>query len=498
MIAGKRLLVVDDEAVVCQSCARIFSDRGLQIDTSTSSEEGLQMASDHPYNAILLDIQMPHIDGIEFLEKLREDNPATPVVIITGYSSIPSAAAAMRLGANDYISKPFTPDEIIKAVERILQEDDEIAEPETDLYPTKEGQSKANVPSSPDLVSPFDLTEDSEYENAVEDIRFYKDAWVKTQCQNTARVGAFLSPTEARSFQSASLPRVGDMIYQGLPLAQFYDAHQNVKVVYSPLSGRVVATNPHLYTHPAAGWNHPCQDAWIAVIQPTQFSLDVQQCKARNAILLTRTEQWYEETRILEHLACRVSTVETYEELIEKIQANNASLVFLDAASYGISGPGIVRKLKVSHPNVKTVVVQDLDNIRETDYRIAAPFYYAMNPFQDGEILDIVNAAFQEERKTIPYSHGSEYLPKRINHIKITNRKGENISLFSSSNLLVRHQGVGWEVIESILHQGYPLHVNLTSQDSLEEEMRNELQVSEKVFFLESSDAGRIPGSMMK
>src|SRR5208283_1788096 len=120
MADDRTLLVVDDEEVVCQACRRIFSRQGFQVEVNTDARQGLSWATEKDYSIILLDIKMPNIDGIEFLKKLREKRPDVPVLIITGYPSIPNASAAMRLGACDYVTKPFTSEEITWAVQRVL------------------------------------------------------------------------------------------------------------------------------------------------------------------------------------------------------------------------------------------------------------------------------------------------------------------------------------------------------------------------------------------
>jgi len=116
----RTLLVVDDEEVVCRSCRRIFTPQGFQVTTSSDAREGLSLAAEHDFAAILLDIKMPTMDGIQFLEELRKTKPDVPVVFVTGYPSISSAASATRLGAADYVTKPFTPEEITQAVQRLL------------------------------------------------------------------------------------------------------------------------------------------------------------------------------------------------------------------------------------------------------------------------------------------------------------------------------------------------------------------------------------------
>jgi len=116
-----RILVIDDEAVVCFSCARILSSEGYQVDCKQRSEEGLKEALTGEYDIILLDLVMPDITGLEILEQLKTAGVPSEVVIITGYSTIQTAVEAMKLGATDYVSKPFTPDELRLIVRKVLE-----------------------------------------------------------------------------------------------------------------------------------------------------------------------------------------------------------------------------------------------------------------------------------------------------------------------------------------------------------------------------------------
>jgi sulfhydrogenase subunit beta (sulfur reductase) len=122
MVDAPRLLVVDDEEVICQGCRRIFSPEGFQVDTSSDPREGLSLAAEKDYAAVLLDFKMPVMDGVQFLQELRKVRPDVPVIFITGYPSVPNAASAMRLGAADYVTKPFAPKELIQAVQRLLRQ----------------------------------------------------------------------------------------------------------------------------------------------------------------------------------------------------------------------------------------------------------------------------------------------------------------------------------------------------------------------------------------
>ncbi len=113
-----KILVVDDEEVVCECCRRIFAAQGFVVETCTDSRRGLGLAERNRYAAIILDMKMPRLDGIGFLERLREAGIDVPVVVISGRSGEAGAQAAARLGATEYLAKPFTPVEITEAVRR--------------------------------------------------------------------------------------------------------------------------------------------------------------------------------------------------------------------------------------------------------------------------------------------------------------------------------------------------------------------------------------------
>ncbi|OHB80476.1 MAG: Fis family transcriptional regulator [Planctomycetes bacterium RBG_16_64_12] len=116
-----RILVVDDEEVVCKSCHRLLSEEGHRVDTSLDPRDGLAMAEQNPYDLIIVDLKMPGISGMEFLQRIRAVRPETEVVMMTGYAQIATAVEAMKLGAFDYIPKPFSPDQLVVTVGKALE-----------------------------------------------------------------------------------------------------------------------------------------------------------------------------------------------------------------------------------------------------------------------------------------------------------------------------------------------------------------------------------------
>ncbi len=117
----QRILVIDDEAVVCLSCSRILSSEGYQVECRQNPEDGFKEASSGNYDIILLDLVMPEMNGLEVLQRLKSAMVPSEVIIITGYSTVQTAVDAMKLGAIDYVSKPFTPDELKLVLKKVLE-----------------------------------------------------------------------------------------------------------------------------------------------------------------------------------------------------------------------------------------------------------------------------------------------------------------------------------------------------------------------------------------
>jgi len=119
-MAKKRALVIDDEQIVLDSVGKILKDENYEVDVSLNGREGLNEAIEQEYDIILTDIRMPDIGGMRVLRDVKRAKPSLPVVIITGYATVKSAVQAMKLGAADYIEKPFTPDQLLKAVDSAI------------------------------------------------------------------------------------------------------------------------------------------------------------------------------------------------------------------------------------------------------------------------------------------------------------------------------------------------------------------------------------------
>jgi len=116
-----KILIVDDDAGVRESLEELLRLEDYQADSSGSGEDALEALSEG-FDLVLLDIKMPGIDGVEVMHEIRKYHPDTRIIIITGYGSLESAIDAIRSGAQDYMLKPYTADDILLSINKALSE----------------------------------------------------------------------------------------------------------------------------------------------------------------------------------------------------------------------------------------------------------------------------------------------------------------------------------------------------------------------------------------
>ena len=115
-----KILIIDDEVGVQELCQRALVKEGHSVKTASSGEEGLEILGREGFDLVLSDLRMPGIDGIKLLKKIKETNPGTEVIIITGQATIETAIEALKGGAFDYILKPFNIGDLVSSSKKCL------------------------------------------------------------------------------------------------------------------------------------------------------------------------------------------------------------------------------------------------------------------------------------------------------------------------------------------------------------------------------------------
>ena len=109
-----KILCVDDEDVILDSFRKILVLDGYSVDTVTSGYQALNLIKSHHYDFVFTDLKMPEMDGVEVTKSVKYLRPDIDVIIVTGYATVETAVDSMKLGAMDYVQKPFTEDELLE------------------------------------------------------------------------------------------------------------------------------------------------------------------------------------------------------------------------------------------------------------------------------------------------------------------------------------------------------------------------------------------------
>ncbi len=234
------VLVVEDDGVVLAAVARLCRSEDLRVDEHGSVDGALASLAETGYRLALVDLMLPGRSGIELLEALRAEHPATPVVMISGYATSENALRSLQLGAFDFLPKPFDIAELIGVIRRALRF--------AGKRP-RQGEETAAAAAAR---------------------RYFlgRHSWATLDADGTATIGA------AESFQGTlggpsriTVGGIGDHVTRGRKLAQL-ERGGEVHRVWSPLSGLIVAVNPELEITADLLDRDPFGSGWLVRIVP--------------------------------------------------------------------------------------------------------------------------------------------------------------------------------------------------------------------------------------
>ena len=116
-----KILVVDDDAIVIKSCRRILEAEGFEVMTVPGADEALEKIKSSEFDLLLMDVKMPKHDGIFLMREIKKNWPDIPIIVMSGYPTPETIADVLKLGATQFIPKPFRPDELVKTVRQVIQ-----------------------------------------------------------------------------------------------------------------------------------------------------------------------------------------------------------------------------------------------------------------------------------------------------------------------------------------------------------------------------------------
>jgi DNA-binding NtrC family response regulator len=116
-----KILVVDDDAIVIKSCRRILETEGFEVATAPSADSALEEMKRDDFDLLLIDVKMPKHDGMFLMRQIKKDRPELPVIVMSGYPTPETIADVLKLGASQFIPKPFRPDELVQTIRQVIQ-----------------------------------------------------------------------------------------------------------------------------------------------------------------------------------------------------------------------------------------------------------------------------------------------------------------------------------------------------------------------------------------
>ena len=116
-----KILVVDDDAIVVKSCRRILEAEGFEVSTISNAESAVEAIKNSDFDLLLIDLKMPKRDGMYLMREVKKSWPEIPIIVMSGYPTPKTIADVLNLGANQFIPKPFKPDELTKSIHELLQ-----------------------------------------------------------------------------------------------------------------------------------------------------------------------------------------------------------------------------------------------------------------------------------------------------------------------------------------------------------------------------------------
>ena len=119
-VMSAKVLIIDDEDSMCNFMEIMLIKEGYQVETTTSGARGINLLKEKNFDLVIADMNMPEVTGIDVLKDIKEFKREQEIIVMTAYASVDTAIEAMKLGAADYITKPFKVDEIKIAIEKSL------------------------------------------------------------------------------------------------------------------------------------------------------------------------------------------------------------------------------------------------------------------------------------------------------------------------------------------------------------------------------------------
>jgi DNA-binding response OmpR family regulator len=391
---------------------KILAKDDYDVSYASSTDEALEKMAKESYSLLISDIIMPGMNGLEFLKLVKNQWPLTKVIMFTAYASTDTAVKAMRLGAVDYIPKPFTPDELRLPVELALTGE------LTEATPTEQEIEAINVI---DIDSPFDTDEvakytDEDYAKSVSrsDIPIAGGPSPELM-ENYCEMGAMVCEIFAKvggtckgGMKTGKCPQIEARKRKAAKQKQGFDPNKLIGIDM-PFDYEEVAaiTGPEYVQYldrdgyafmPYEQLKKNAARFLATEPEPAQVSLEVVEDAVQHDILVIEDEVAVNNNirKILAKKGYQVDQAVTKEEALQKIDQRAYKLVLLDLKIPGVKGLELLRAIREKRPESMVIIITgyaSIETAKETA-RLGAVAYLP-KPFTPNEVRDVTEQAVQ-------------------------------------------------------------------------------------------------------
>ncbi len=252
------LLIVEDEPVVVESAQKILTTEGYKIDAAGDAETALQKLTEYSYQVVLSDLMLPNRDGFELLKVVKKNFPKTQAIMITGYATLENAVKSFKLGAFDFIPKPFDFEELLGVTRRAMN---------FSLLAANAAQAHPPIAANGSETQYYFLGENS---------------WTKFDRDGTMVIGvSAIFPKLIGEIHRIEFPPVNVDLQQGNVCLRITDGSGLVHLVWSPISGRVIQPNQVVEQHYQLLYTDPYDRGWLVRVIPENIELELENLSVR-------------------------------------------------------------------------------------------------------------------------------------------------------------------------------------------------------------------------
>lgn len=377
----EKILVVDDESTICDSVKKILSRKGFEVENTLNATDAIEKMKNKKFDILITDLMMPEVSGMELIELVKKYYPEIDVLVITGYATIDSAVQATKLGALDYLQKPFTPNELTDRIQKAIElRKKRKTEEEERKSDSKMAKEVIDV-DLPFVIEEIEKATSSDFVNRLtrSDIPLSKKYSVTIQCAKGNR--------ECRIFTKTRMECKGECIEIKKEKKALLKKGTGLQIN----EGLIDVDMPFNMTEVESEIGSDYLDCMDRSDYP-RAALYGKNAEARKSVLVVDDEPivCHSVRRILSRQNFSVEEAFDVDIAQQKIKNNKYDLIFLDLKMPKKDGMDILVSIKENYPGTPVIMITGYGTIdKAIEATRLGAFQFLPKPFSPEELKEI-------------------------------------------------------------------------------------------------------------